>query len=285
MNAPADLHLLRQRYQHDRQALLDSATQRLLHGVAPLLRQLAQLTDKLLLQLWRAQGLHKQPLALVAVGGFGRRELFPYSDVDVLVLLPDRAGDALTEQAATFIRACWDAGLQTGSSVRTVVQCLQAAASDTTVQTALMERRRITGDDALYQQLGQACGAAMHPYAFYRAKLLEMRQRHAHFGHTPYALEPDCKESPGGLRDLQTVAWVAQAAGYGRTWTELHQHELMTTFELRQIRRHHALLRQIRWYLHQLAQRREDRLLFDLQNEVAEQPGMLPRLAERDGRH
>ncbi|MFV0600426.1 MAG: [protein-PII] uridylyltransferase [Brachymonas sp.] len=284
MNAPADLHLLRQRYQHDRQALLDSATQRLLHGVAPLLRQLAQLTDKLLLQLWRAQGLHKQPLALVAVGGFGRRELFPYSDVDVLVLLPDRAGDALTEQAATFIRACWDAGLQTGSSVRTVVQCLQAAASDTTVQTALMERRRITGDDALYQQLGQACGAAMHPYAFYRAKLLEMRQRHAHFGHTPYALEPDCKESPGGLRDLQTVAWVAQAAGYGRTWTELHQHELMTTFELRQIRRHHALLRQIRWYLHQLAQRREDRLLFDLQNEVAEQPGMLPRLAERDGR-
>lgn len=284
MNAPADLHLLRQRYQHDRQALLDSATQRLPHGVVPLLRQLARLTDKLLLQLWRAQGLHKQPLALVAVGGFGRRELFPYSDVDVLVLLPDRAGDALTEQAATFIRACWDAGLQTGSSVRTVVQCLQAAASDATVQTALMERRRITGDDALYQQLGQACGAAMHPYAFYRAKLLEMRQRHAHFGHTPYALEPDCKESPGGLRDLQIVAWVAQAAGYGRTWTELRQHGLMTAFELRQIRRHHALLRQIRWHLHQLAQRREDRLLFDLQNEVAEQPGMLPRLAERDGR-
>ena len=276
MNAPADLNILRQRYQHDRQALLDSTTRRPPKRMAPLLRKLALLADKLLLQLWRAHGLHKRSLTLVAVGGLGRRELFPYSDIDVLVLLPACCDDSLAEQAAAFVRACWDVGLQTGSSVRTVAQCLQAAASDTTVQTALMERRRITGSDALYQQLGQACDAAMHPYAFYRAKLLEMRQRHARFDHTPYALEPDCKESPGGLRDLQTVAWVAQAAGYGRTWTELHQHGLMTTFELRQIRRHHALLRQIRWHLHQLAQRREDRLLFDLQNQLAEQPGMLP---------
>ena len=268
MNPPANLAQLRQRYQHEKQALLNKP--------APSLRQLARLTDRLLQQLWRAHRLHRHPMALVAVGGLGRRELYPYSDIDVLVLLPDNADDTLTEHAAAFVRACWDAGLDIGSSVRTVAQCQQAACSDNTVQTALLERRLLTGDAALYQRLDAACQSTLQPYAFYRAKLLEMHQRHARFGHTPYALEPDCKDSPGGLRDLQTVAWVARAAGYGHTWRELQQQALITPYELRRLLQHHALLRRIRWQLHRLAQRREDRLLFDLQNPVAEQLGQSP---------
>ncbi|MDO4795156.1 MAG: ACT domain-containing protein [Brachymonas sp.] len=297
MNAAAHLATLRQRYQRDRQMLLARSAQ---PGVAPPVQQLARLTERLLRQLWQAQQLHHQPLALVAVGGLGRGELYPHSDIDVLVLLPDAAVDmtadatantstaahsdtathpdtTLAERAAAFVRACWDAGLEVGSSVRTVAQCQQAAASDITVQTALLERRLLTGNAALYQALGAACQATLHPYAFYRAKLQEMRQRHACFKHSPYALEPDCKDGPGGLRDLQTVAWMARAAGYGPSCREWQQQGLITPHEWRQLRQHHALLRRIRWQLHRLAQRREDRLLFDLQTTLAEQPGLRPR--------
>ncbi|MDO4769809.1 MAG: ACT domain-containing protein [Brachymonas sp.] len=282
MNTAAHLATLRQRYQRDRQALLARSAQ---PGVAPPVQQLARLTERLLRQLWRAQQLHRQPLALVAVGGLGRGELYPHSDIDVLVLLPNAAAETdplhanntLAERATAFVRACWDAGLEVGSSVRTVAQCQQAAASDVTVQTALLERRLLTGNAALYQALDAACQAALHPYAFYRAKLQEMRQRHACFKHSPYALEPDCKDGPGGLRDLQTVAWMARAAGYGPSCREWQQQGLITPHEWRQLRQHHALLRRIRWQLHRLAQRREDRLLFDLQTTLAEQPGLRPR--------
>ena len=276
MNALPELAALRQRYQRERQALLKHSPQGTSANVARLVRQLAQITNRLLQQLWQAQGLHQQPLALVATGGFGRGELYPHSDIDLLVLLPDSATEALAERAATFVRTCWDAGLEPGSSVRTLQQCQQAAAADITVQTALLERRLLAGDAALYRQLDASCNTNLQPYAFYRAKLQEMRQRHARFNHTPYALEPDCKDAPGGLRDLQTVAWVARAAGYGLSWRELQQHGLLTAYELRQIHCHHALLRRIRWHLHLQAQRREDRLLFDLQNPLAEQLGLSP---------
>ena len=277
MNTPPPLATLRQRYQQDKQALLNAPAPR--RRAAPPLRPLARLAERLLLQLWQAHQLHRQDMALVAVGGLGRGELYPHSDIDVLILLPTSGDEALAEQAAAFVRSCWDAGLDIGSSVRTAAQCEQAAASDNTVQTALLERRLLTGSAALYQALEQACARSLHPYAFYRAKLHEMRQRHARFGNTPYALEPDCKESPGGLRDLQTVAWVARAAGYGSTWRELQQQNLITAYELRHIHRHHALLRRIRWQLHRLAGRNENRLLFDLQNPVAQQLGIAPRIS------
>lgn len=277
MNTPPPLAALRLRYQQDKQALLNAPAPR--RSAAPPLRQLARLAERLLLQLWQAHQLHRHAMALVAVGGLGRGELYPHSDIDVLILLPESGDEALAEQAAAFVRSCWDAGLDIGSSVRTTAQCEQAAASDNTVQTALLERRLLTGDPLLYQTLELACARSLHPYAFYRAKLHEMRQRHARLGNTPYALEPDCKESPGGLRDLQTVAWVARAAGYGNTWRELQQQNLITAYELRQIHRQHALLRRIRWQLHRLAGRNENRLLFDLQNPVAQQLGIAPRIS------
>ena len=179
----------------------------------------------------------------------------------------------MQSRISAFIGSCWDLGLQIGSSVRTVSDCLNESAGDITVQTSLLERRLISGPPALYQQLSAAYDSAMQPYAFYLAKTLEMRQRHAKFDNTPYSLEPNCKESPGGLRDLHIVLWVAKAAGYGTTWDALTRNGLMTRYEAKQIKRNYTLLSLIRARLHLVANRREDRLVFDLQTLVAEQFG------------
>jgi [protein-PII] uridylyltransferase len=184
--------------------------------VRKLLTHLASLADGLLCRLWSHAGL-QEPFALLAVGGFGRGELFPQSDVDVLVLLPDAFAvddDAtLRERIERFIGSCWDAGLEIGSSVRSLSDCLAEASKDVTVQTALLESRLIAGNATLVAQFQQAFFASIDARAFFVAKTLEMRQRHTKFENTPYALEPNCKESPGGLRDLQVILWVAKAAG------------------------------------------------------------------------
>jgi [protein-PII] uridylyltransferase len=241
-------------------------------GVHKLLQQLAGLVDETLISLWTQAGFGPQ-FALAAVGGYGRGELFPYSDVDVLLLLPaDQSpdeDDALRQRIESFITSCWDAGLEIGSSVRTVDECLAEAAKDVTVQTALLETRLIFGHKGLFRNFSQRFQAAMDPQAFFVAKTLEMHQRHNKFENTPYSLEPNCKESPGGLRDLQVILWVAQAAGYGKTWDALARKKLATPFEVKQLKRNEAMLSLIRMRLHLVAQRREDRLVFDLQTAVA----------------
>ncbi|MFN4360555.1 MAG: [protein-PII] uridylyltransferase [Hylemonella sp.] len=241
-------------------------------GVHAALRRLARLADDTLKTLWQQAGFGPG-LTLAAVGGFGRGELFPHSDIDVLLLLPEGQSpdtdEALRQRIETFISSCWDAGLEIGSSVRTVDECLAEAAKDVTVQTALLESRAICGNAALFKDFRWRFRQAMDPRAFFVAKTLEMQQRHSKFEDTPYALEPNCKESPGGLRDLQIILWVAQAAGYGKSWDELARNGLATPFEVRQLKRNEAMLELIRLRLHLVAGRREDRLVFDLQTSVA----------------
>lgn len=275
----APLHALRDGYRQDKAALLAAlqspgASTR---GIRSLLRKLSALADGLLHHLWERAGL-PQGLALIAVGGYGREQLFPSSDVDVLVLLPDGmaaadCGGAPCNPIEAFIGSCWDAGLEIGSSVRTVGECLNEAAADVTVQTALLEARLLCGSAALFDAFRQRYDAQMNPRAFLLAKTLEMRQRHTKYENTPYALEPNCKESPGGLRDLQLIQWVARAAGLGRNWRELAANGLATSFEVQQIERNEALLFLIRARLHAIAGRHEDRLVFDLQTAVAESFG------------
>ena len=278
MDAPAslaDMATLRETYKHDKAAVLStlSGSGSVARGLKQTLRQLSILADGLLIQLWHNAGFSSE-LCLVAVGGFGRAELFPHSDVDVLVLLPDGQSPEdtpdLQAQLERFIGSCWDTGLDIGSSVRTLHECLAEAAKDITVQTSLLEARRITGNTRLFAQFQQKFQEAMDPQAFLVAKTLEMRQRHTKFENTPYALEPNCKESPGGLRDLQVILWVARAAGLGHSWDELARKGLATPLESRQIKRNEALLGLIRARLHLQAKRREDRLVFDLQTSVAE---------------
>jgi [protein-PII] uridylyltransferase len=245
-------------------------------SIKGLLQALSQLADDTLKALARRAGL-PAGVALVAVGGFGRGELFPHSDVDVVLLMPDGIScehdPRLKQRVENFIGSCWDAGLEVGSSVRTLEECVAQAAGDVTVQTSLLESRLVTGSRKLFTAFQERFRAQIDPRAFFVAKTLEMRQRHTKFENTPYSLEPNCKESPGGLRDLQVILWVANAAGFGRSWDELARRGLATAFEARQIKRNEALLSMIRARLHVVAGRREDRLVFDLQNAVAESFG------------
>jgi len=269
-----DLPSLRQRYQAQQAALFASlqSSGSALRSVHATLAKSSALADTALKALWQRVNFDHR-FALLAVGGFGRGELFPYSDVDVLLLLPEDAAPEtdpqLKQQIENFIGSCWDAGLEIGSSVRSLTQCVHEAAQDITVQTALLEARLITGSNSLFAQFQSRFFAALEAPAFFVAKTLEMQQRHSKFENTPYALEPNCKESPGGLRDLQIILWMAKAAGYGSSWEQLEAHGLATAFEVQQLRRNEALLRLIRVRLHLAAQRREDRLVFDLQNAVA----------------
>ncbi len=247
-----------------------------IRGVQKSLQGMAKLVDKVLNSLWAQLALPPH-LALVAVGGFGRGELMPHSDVDVLILLPDgldlASEPALQKNIETFIGQCWDVGLEIGSSVRTVSECLEESEKDVTVQTALLEARLLCGSEALFQNFQSRYQAAMDPAAFFTAKSLELRHRHNKYENTPYALEPNCKESPGGLRDLQTVLWVAKAAGMGNSWEDLAANGLVTELEVKNLQRNQAWLNLVRAKLHLAAGRREDRLIFDLQTTVAESLG------------
>jgi len=273
-----DLKALRTEYRAGKALILErmGAPGASARDVRQSMHKLSRQADAMLTQLWTLAGL-ASPFALLGVGGFGRGELFPYSDVDVLVLLPDghspETDAALKGKIETFIGYCWDVGLEIGSSVRTLSDCIAEAEKDVTVQTALLEHRLITGNAALLKAFKAAFFAAIDAQAFFVAKTLEMRQRHTKFEDTPYSLEPNCKESPGGLRDLQVILWVAKAAGYGDEWSALAANGLATPFEVRQIQRNESLLFQIRARLHLIANRREDRLIFDLQNAVAESFG------------
>jgi [protein-PII] uridylyltransferase len=189
----------------------------------------------------------------------------------------------LEAAAGRLHRPCWDSGLEIGSSVRTVGECVTQAAADVTVQTSLLESRLLAGDRALYAEFQDRFRQTLDPRAFFIAKTLEMRQRHTKFENTPYSLEPNCKESPGGLRDLQVILWVAKAAGFGDSWDELAASGLATPLEAQQIQRNEALLSLIRARLHAIANRREDRLVFDLQTAVAESFGYRNEFSD-DGR-
>jgi [protein-PII] uridylyltransferase len=224
--------------------------------------------DALLKKLW-AECITDPAIALVAVGGYGRGTLFPHSDVDVLVLLPDAsAADGAIER---FVGLLWDCGFEPGHSVRTLSECIEEAAKDVTVDTSLLEARHVAGDLALALELGKRLHKRRSVRDFFRAKVEEQRRRHDRFQEAAYNLEPNIKESPGGLRDLQTVLWLARAAGVGQSWRELAAEGIITPRESAEITRNERVLQDLRIRLHHLAGRREDRLVFDHQIEIARQ--------------
>jgi [protein-PII] uridylyltransferase len=237
---------------------------------ARLLRQHARLVDRTVKTVWQQAGMPSGS-ALVATGGYGRGELYPCSDIDLLVLLaaePDEAGRAALER---LIGTLWDIGLEIGHSVRTVDACLEEATRDITVRTALLEARFLAGSRSLYGRLTGALST--DALSFFEAKKLEQEQRHAKHQDSPYALEPNLKEAPGGLRDLHVIQWVARACALGRRWSDLVAQGLIERSEARQLARHEALLQDLRIRLHYLAGRREDRIVFDLQTALARELG------------
>ncbi|MEF8715068.1 MAG: [protein-PII] uridylyltransferase [Accumulibacter sp.] len=237
-----------------------------------LLHERCQLVDEVLCELWNDLAL-PTTLALIAVGGYGRGELYPASDVDLLILLPEQADDVLTTRIEQLICVFWDVGLETGHSVRTIEQCLEEAAGDITVQTAMIEARLLIGSNHLFQGLTALIRGSLDAPAFFQSKRIQQEDRHQRFSDTPYSLEANCKEGPGGLRDLQLILWIAQAAGYGKSWKDLEHGGFITDEEEQLLATCEAFLCRLRIHLHLHAGRREDRLLFEYQTALAEQLG------------
>ena len=208
-------------------------------------------------------------IAIVAVGGYGRGFLFPASDVDLLVLLPD--GSPPDSRVEAFVSLLWDVGLEPGISVRTLSECVEEAAKDVTVDTGLLEMRGLWGDQTLVAELRLTLKKSRSVSAFFAAKIAEQKRRHARHNDVALNLEPNIKESPGGLRDLQTVLWLAKAADLGDDWHALQTEGLISPYELKMISRHRRVLIDIRIRLHYLAHRREDRLVFDYQTGLAKE--------------
>ena len=237
-----------------------------------LLRQHRLLIDRTLRGLWKEARLPGS-LALAAVGGYGRGELFPHSDVDLLVLLPHEPDAALKDKLEALIGGLWDAGLEPGHGVRTIEQCLDESAKDITVQTSLLEARWLAGSRGLFVDFTRAMRGQLKPQHFFQSKRLEQEQRHGKFQESPYSLEPNLKEAPGGLRDLQAILWISRSAGLGDTWMQLAARELITAVEARQLAGYQSFLNELRIRLHYISGRREDRLLFDYQAALAAQFG------------
>lgn len=247
----------------------------LLHkNPARLLKNQTQLIDQLLKTVWLQTKIHKG-CGLIAVGGYGRGELFPYSDIDLLVLLPEQLPADENLKIESLIGLLWDIGLNVGHSVRTLHECINEASVDVTVQTNLLEARYLAGNKTQYETFLSTVTAQMRPAEFFTAKFKEQDNRHAKFNDTAYNLEPNIKESPGGLRDLHMILWLAQSQSLGKSWLELAKNQLISGQELRQIKRHQRNLQTLRIRLHYLAKRREDRLLFDFQNELASDLGFV----------
>ena len=231
----------------------------------------AWVMEQLVLAAWERLAPADGGLELCAVGGFGRGELHPHSDVDLLILRPD-SNDLDEAALERFIQVLWDADLHPGQSVRTVAECVTEAAGDVGVATNLMESRLLAGDGALFEAMRKATDApALWPAAeFFSAKSEEQEERHAHFEDTIYNLEPNLKEGPGGLRDMQMIAWVTRRHFGTSTLHGLVEHEFLSEREHEDLVAGRDYLWRLRWALHEQAGRAEERLLFEHQRRLAE---------------
>jgi [protein-PII] uridylyltransferase len=267
--------LLQQRYRETR------------NGVV-LLRDHSSLIDEILRKVWVDMAM-PDSIALIAVGGYGRGQLFPYSDIDLLVLLPTMEGsdkpldDQTRIRLEQWVRFLWDIGLEIGHSVRTLAECTEEAAKDITVQTSLLEARRLAGSRRLFKEFSKEMQATLEARAFFTAKRLEQQQRHGRYRDATYNLEPNLKEGPGGLRDLQNILWISRAAGLGRSWRDLAKRGFITEREARLAQRHETVLSDLRIRLHYLSGRREDRLVFDYQTPLADELGVAAKPPRRAG--
>ncbi|MEE4163579.1 MAG: [protein-PII] uridylyltransferase [Woeseiaceae bacterium] len=245
-------------------------------SVVSLVRLRAAIVDEVIRHLWHTHaGAGDDGFALVAVGGYGRGELHPHSDVDVLVLLPGEPSADGKARLSNFVTSLWDAGLEIGHSVRTVAECEEEARNDLTVATTLMESRLLEGPAELYESMQTAIGPdrVWPPDRFFEEKHKEQVARHHRYDDTAYNLEPNVKGSPGGLRDIQMIGWVAKRYFGVETLAELVDHRFLTPGQLARLTEGQAFLWRIRFALHVIAGRREDRLLFDHQIKLASMLG------------
>lgn len=239
-------------------------------SIERLVKARAQLVDAVLVHAWETL-VDTSDACLVAVGGYGRNELLPQSDIDLLILYRAGCLDQIGASLEAFLTYLWDLGLEIGHSVRSPNECAELATGDITIMTNLMESRTLAGDPALFAAM-RAATSVEHIWSstdFFNAKVAEQNARHARFDETAYKLEPNVKESPGGLRDIQTIGWVAKRQFSTQTLDGLVDYGFLSRREFSELHRGQAFLWRVRFALHMLTDRAENRLLFDYQIKIA----------------
>ena len=246
--------------------------------VHSLLTDHSDFVDRILTLCWNHfLKSYSDQLSLIATGGYGRRELFPKSDIDILILLDTAESPELQECLSGFSNFLWDIGLKPGLSVRTISECLLKAAEDQTIMTNLLEIRMISGSKALFTGLNQQLTHTnIWPSdKYFAAKMKEQKSRYTKYHETAYNLEPNVKEGPGGLRDLQNIGWVFKHHYSSNTLQELIKYGFFSKTEYDELIACRNILWRVRFALHILTKRCEDRLIFDYQRDLAEQFGFI----------
>ena len=252
--------------------------QRFIEGqqAAELVHLRAELIDQVLTLAWHDYFSANDPdIALIAVGGYGRSELHPGSDIDILILLRTDAQEAYRGALELFVMFLWDIGLEVGQSVRSIQECINAAHDDITIATNLMEARQLIGPQELFETMRQQTGPdkLWTSREFFEAKWQEQIERHNKYDDSGYNLEPNIKEGPGGLRDMQMIGWVAKRHFNAETLFDLVKHDFLSEEEHLHLIEAQNFLWQVRFALHVITKRHEDRLLFDYQRSLAEMLG------------
>lgn len=269
----------------------DSKLKELLHGSGKSLRGTlcangrAELLDSLCKSIFKeTQSGIDEPPALVALGGYGRGELAPFSDIDLMFILPEKKPAKTVRSVERFLYALWDLGIKTGYSVRTIKETLKIASADHAVLTSLLDMRFLAGDKKFFtetQKLLEKKSAARSPSAFVAAKLKERDRRHDKFGDSRYQLEPNVKDGKGGLRDLQTLMWMGNYVYGAKSPDDLAAEGVLTRQEAARFSKAHNFLWTVRWHLHDITGRAEERLSFDVQPEIARRLGFRDRASNK----
>jgi [protein-PII] uridylyltransferase len=248
-------------------------------ATATALRQRSDTQSNLLVAQWQQLEISSTSATLCAVGGFGRQALFPRSDIDILIITTDDLDADTVQKIERFQAALWQQKLDLACSVRSVQQASQFAETDVSFMTSLLDLRYLAGDQSLVQQLVEATASEVmwRPSDFFVAKLQEQHQRHQKFSDTAFNNEPNIKEGPGGLRDLHTLYWIAKRAWQFESFADWANADFISQAEHQALSHAQSLLEQLRFALHQTAKRKEERLLFDYQIQLAAQFGFVDR--------
>ena len=242
------------------------------HNAPSLVKKRCAFVDLILIEIWNKHlNIDNEELSLIAVGGYGRFELHPHSDIDLFILYKTEVTDRLQSQIAAYIRCLWDIGLEPGYSTRNIQETIANAENDVSIMTNLLERRYICGNEGLYRDFSDQFDASnLWPTRrFIQEKLIEQNDRHYKFNDTEENLEPNIKNSPGGLRDIQTIYWIARRYSGSNDIKSLIKENIISTEEEESLQQCRNFLWKIRFGLHILRNRKEERLLFDYQQQLA----------------
>ncbi len=265
-------------YRQHLQALKEHLFQAFDRGcyIDDLIKDMTRGVDQLLSVIWRQFNLDQHPgVALLAVGGYGRKEQHPASDIDILILIPEFPSETLQQKLSDFITFLWDLGVDLGHSTRSLPECLEEGRNDLSIATNLFEARLVAGSSEAFLALEDAInGPEFWPSVdFFHAKVQELKRRHERFGESGNQLEPNLKEGPGGLRDLQTIAWITKRHYEVDALRELIERGFILTDEYNTLCVGRDFLWKARFALHRLTGRKEDRLLFDHQRRLTSMLG------------